>query len=947
MKLRLWLLIVVWGFLNLQAAPQTAPASSASVSVPPIIQFSNTAADEGGTPLSGTVSITFSLYNTAVGGEALWTETQNVQLGSGGQYSVYLGLTQANGLPTNLFISGQAQWLGVKIESQPEQPRVYLVSVPYAMKAGDAATIAGLPPSAFVMAAPGSGSSTAVAAGSDTSAAGSSPISPNGAITGSGTVGYIPLWDTTSDIISSILYQSGSGSTAKIGINTTTPASTLDIKGNSTVRGTLNLPATGTATSGKGANSQPMTQTASAFSSSTGTAVPQTFQWQAEPVNNNMSTASGTLNLLFGQGTTRPAETGLRIANNGQITFATGQTFPGTGNGTVTSVASGTGITGGPITGSGTLQIDPTVVPELGAAGNSFTGSISASSFTGNGTGLTNVNAATLNGFTSSAFAPAGSYASLGANNFSGNQTVTGAVSTTAGFEIAGTLFDFGSYANANALLGFAGNGAATGSFNTAAGKFALDANSTGQDNVAVGYSALLQNTAGTSNTGVGNLAGATADSSAMTGSNNTFLGSNALASTGTLSNATAIGFTAEVAESNALVLGGTGTNAIDVGIGTTKPLARLTVSGAESTANGSGAGIQLTNTASGGMDYYFRVGATGTNTGAGNMSIANDDEYIMTFTPPGNIGILNQSPSYTLDVNGSGHFAQAVTFSSPVNFASGQTFPSTISGVTAGSGLSGGGTSGNVTLSLASNLCSAGYAIIALPAVCSPFATLGSNAFSGSQTVSGNLIESSNIGIGTASPAGPLHVNGPYGAPASGQASGNNGLLLGTNGDTSYKWIQSYGGPMALNPEGNNVGVGTNTPNASLAITGNFSMNGDAPMSHNPRLVWSSFIPGTLGSYSIGGAINMDVGITITRLIADANGIGSGCSNPATIAVQDNNGEILSVSLPAGYADSGVVSVSVPAGQEIAVQGYPASGCSITGGSPSNVNVTVQYVMN
>jgi hypothetical protein len=39
-------------------------------------------------------------------------------------------------------------------------------------------------------------------------------------------------------------------------------------------------------------------------------------------------------------------------------------------------------------------------------------------------------------------------------------------------------------------------------------------------------------------------------------------------------------------------------------------------------------------------MDYYFRVGSTGTNTGAGNMSIANDDEYIMTFTPDGSVGL-------------------------------------------------------------------------------------------------------------------------------------------------------------------------------------------------------------------------------------------------------------------------------------------------------------------
>jgi hypothetical protein len=68
-----------------------------------------------------------------------------------------------------------------------------------------------------------------------------------------------------------VLFQSGSGATAKVGISTTTPASTLDVKGSETVRGNLSLPATGTATASK--NSQPATLTASAFNSGTGTAV--------------------------------------------------------------------------------------------------------------------------------------------------------------------------------------------------------------------------------------------------------------------------------------------------------------------------------------------------------------------------------------------------------------------------------------------------------------------------------------------------------------------------------------------------------------------------------------------------------------------------------------------------------------------------------------------------
>jgi len=57
---------------------------------------------------------------------------------------------KSSGLPTALFTAGQARWLGVRIAEQAEQPRVLLLSVPYALKAGDAATTGGLPPSAFV-----------------------------------------------------------------------------------------------------------------------------------------------------------------------------------------------------------------------------------------------------------------------------------------------------------------------------------------------------------------------------------------------------------------------------------------------------------------------------------------------------------------------------------------------------------------------------------------------------------------------------------------------------------------------------------------------------------------------------------------------------------------------------------------------------------------------------
>ena len=412
------LLIVL--LCSLMSPGQQNVTTAANATVPPLIPFSNVATDEGGSSLSGVVQITFSLYNAQQGGEPLWTETQNnVQLDPAGHYSVQLGITKPNGVPTTLFTTGEARWLGVRIAEQVEQPRVLLLSVPYALKAGDAATIGGLPPSAFVLAAPLSGSVSA-SGGEPVTGQGGPP--PSGDVTGTGTVNYLPLWDSTSDITSSALFQKGTGSTAKIGINTNTPATTLDVKGGGTIRGTLGLPATGAATATVGKNSQPLNLAASAFNSTSSTAVNQTFQWQSEPARNDTGTPSGTLNLLFGEGATKPSETGLNIANNGQITFASGQTFPGTGTltgittasgsgltgggtsgtlnlgllnscatnqvlqwngsswacaavgtGTVTSVATGLGLKGGPIKTSGTLTIDTTVVPQLGAA-NIFNG---------------------------------------------------------------------------------------------------------------------------------------------------------------------------------------------------------------------------------------------------------------------------------------------------------------------------------------------------------------------------------------------------------------------------------------------------------------------------------------------------------------------------------------------------------------------------------------------
>lgn len=112
-----------------------------------------------------------------------------------------------------------------------------------------------------------------------------------------------------------------------------------------------------------------------------------------------------------------------------------------------------------------------------------------------------------------------------------------------------------------------------SGTLNVGVGIQTLHFTSTGSNNTAIGSAALLYNTA-SNNTGVGFQALLTNTS----GSNNTTLGYNSDVTVNNLTNATAIGYSAKVSASNSLVLGGTGANLVNVGIGITAPTARLEV---------------------------------------------------------------------------------------------------------------------------------------------------------------------------------------------------------------------------------------------------------------------------------------------------------------------------------------------------------------------------------
>lgn len=96
------------------------------------------------------------------------------------------------------------------------------------------------------------------------------------------------------------------------------------------------------------------------------------------------------------------------------------------------------------------------------SGGVSASGAVSAPSFSGNGSGLSNVNAATLGGLGSSAFAQLGA-----ANTFTTDQTIDGNLSLTGSINntltLQGNLTDSDGDQGANVIGGFGGNIHVTG----------------------------------------------------------------------------------------------------------------------------------------------------------------------------------------------------------------------------------------------------------------------------------------------------------------------------------------------------------------------------------------------------------------------------------------------------------------------------------------------------
>jgi hypothetical protein len=1039
-------------FPNVPSLAAQHSNEDASASIPHLIRFNGVLKDGEGKPAQGTVGVTFAFYKDQQGGAPLWMETQDVTADATGRYSVMLGATKSDGLPEQLFISKEARWLSVEPQSLPAPARVLLLSVPYALKAADSETVGGLPPSAFVLA--GAASAGQGPASSAAISLAATPSS-NPAVTGAGKANTVPLWDSASDIVSSAISQTGTGTTAKIGINNAAPLVPLDVKGATTIRGLLTLPPTANATAAAGKTSQTLNLSGAAFNSAMAGSVNQTFRLQTEPTSNNTASPSGKLSLLYYAGANPATETGLSIASNGQITFAPGQTFPGAGGGSITGVTAGTALTGGGTTGNVTLNLDTTKVPQLGAA-NIFTNNQTIS----------------------------------GNLNTSGTVT-TSTLNATSAYDLQGLPFAYGS-SSTNLFVGFGtGNTSATGTLNVGVGSGVLSVLSSGIGNVATGWDVLSANTTGSSNTGTGRLA----LQLNTTGGSNTATGERALQNTTIGGENTAIGLAA--------LLNNT--------------------TGNDNTALGVFAGPYSGNS---NLSNTTAIGAHAT-VGANNSLVLGSIAGLNGATADTFVGIGTPTPTAKLDVHGTANFTGLITF------AAGQTFPGagTITGVTAGTGLTGGGTSGNVPLSLdttkvpqlstantftgnqtvnanlsatgvvsaasyqiGSNLFAAGNATtnnvylgfagnqtttgygntgtggqalvanaagvnntatgqaslprntsgtdnVAMGVVALEYNTQGNyNTASGVAALAFNTTGSNNtavgylagpdanhpnlvnataiganavvsesnalvlgpagvsVGIGTATPAYPLHVNGVMRSELGLSLGGNAPVVVDAPGIVAGRFTILANGNVGINKPnptttldvagnidasgaliGGSLNVGGSgiingglttsagiTTGAGVSVggplstSGGLTINGDTSLNAAPHMYFGGFFPGNVAPGQVGGYVVPSKDILITRVTLGGGFLGfnisGGCSPTGTIGVINISGgplnlvpvyllDIAQNSDPSYRSDSGPISVPVAGGTPLVFDVWAGAACGLNPG-PNNLYLSVEYVM-
>jgi trimeric autotransporter adhesin len=431
--------------------------------VPRLVRVRGTLRPANGLPVGQVESATLSIYREKQGGTPLWQETQNVNLDANGQYTAMLGMTQQDGVPVELFSSGEPRWLGVQFNrpGEVEQPRVQLVSVPYALKASDAETLGGLPASAYLRVQPGEQGPESVPNSSTTAVTSSAlpdlkSVKPK-AITGTATANsVVKFTDSAGDIGNSIITDNGylavagqaamgSGhATQTFGfdlyVNGSNPTAVIDAYANP---GTASLLL-------QGRSSSPSNQMLSVNSTGLFSITPSTTGSPAFSINQSGNLMAGTVSPWVGAKMQIRPGTNQDLAIGGPFSLPSGVTFHSF-NDAITA-----------------------------NEGFEFRGSPMVFSVGNVGIGTTTPR---------STLDVAGNINFSGALNYQGNP-------------VLGVPGGASSYNTAVGLSALSTNSA--GLYNTATGYDALFANTNGQDNTATGYEALYSNTIAGSNTATG-----------------------------------------------------------------------------------------------------------------------------------------------------------------------------------------------------------------------------------------------------------------------------------------------------------------------------------------------------------------------------------------------------------------------------------------------------------
>ncbi|MCS7073728.1 MAG: hypothetical protein NZ108_04590 [Bacteroidia bacterium] len=215
----------------------------------------------------------------------------------------------------------------------------------------------------------------------------------------------------------------------------------------------------------------------------------------------------------------------------------------------------------------------------------------------------------------------------------------------------------------------------------------------TGTYNTLVGYRAGFTLTTGSNNVFIGALSG----QNVTTASNNVFIGYNTgFTSTTQYTNAHAIGYNARVGANNSLVLGGTGVDAVNVGINTTTPVERLHVegnirfSGTFKPNNQTGTLGQILVSQGGSLPPIWSNPTYTDNLGShimtqnlrtNNFWISNDGSNNGIWVKSdGSVGIGTNNPTYTLHVIGTLGTTGSITIPNTGNYNYATAQPRTLS---------------------------------------------------------------------------------------------------------------------------------------------------------------------------------------------------------------------------------------------------------------------------